>query len=334
MKMKALIVFLSSSISVVACAEGESFAAKMAGVFGAKAKVVFYVVDDAGKPVEGARVGAGFYMNKRKGNPHDFGFTDKHGLCALEEKTVNEVTYSVSKEGYYETNGRLWFGGGVGKPAIVKWGKWQPYGETYTVPLLPQKNPIPMIAYMFDGDFPKGGEIGFDLAVGDYVKPHGDGIQSDFYLRYAEEKCTNHWETCRTLKVSFPHGLDGAYRAYKNFHDKEMRSDYQTCYHANTNANYQKEIVFDIDTRNAKKTINNSLNENQYLVLRIRTKVNEKGELTEARYAKILGLWAFGADAMRFSVRMNPEANDTNLEEKLKIKDYRSYKRPVRKWKW
>ncbi len=307
--MKILVTFFASLIVAISYAEGESFSGKIARAFGAKAKVVFRVVDDEGNPVEGAKVDACFYMNKRKGNPRDEGFTDKDGLCALEEKTVNEVTYTVSKEGYYETNGRLWFGGGRGKPAIVKWGKWQPYGKTYAVTLLPEKKPIQLIAYFFNGDYPAKSEVGFDLRMGDYVKPYGEGCVADFYLNVNLFTNGVNGRVDREVRILFPKPLDGVYRKNKKLSTRDMKSNYQTCYTANTNAIYQKEMVFTLNSET-----DTTLKDEEYLVLRTRTKTDEKGRLIEAYYSKILGTWSIGAHAMYFFAYINSTPNDCNLE--------------------
>ncbi len=308
--MKAFLGFFVAMIVAAAYAEGETFAAKMAGVFGAKAKVVFYVVDDAGTPVEGARVGAGFYMNKRKGNPHDFGFTDKHGLCALEEKTVNEVTYTVSKEGYYETNGRLWFGGGVGKPAIVKWGKWQPYGATNNVILKPIKNPVKMIYHEFEKNVETNKVVGFDLNIGDCVHPYGKGKVADFSFVYTFRKIDT-WNMHGTLTLLFTNELDGAYQKKKT-----VGSLYPSDYHASTNQIYQRKIVYEF---NSTTNVNDLLSKDDYLVMRTRTKVNEKNELIAAHYSKIYGPLRLLQVGFALVSYWNPICNDTNLESNYKF---------------
>ncbi len=94
----------------------------------------------------------------------------------------------------------------------------------------------------------------------------------------------------------------------------EKNSQLQTTYRADTNAVYKQEMVFDFNMLDHKHEIDTSLKEHQYLVLRTRTRVDEKGNLIEAYYSKIIGPWIFIPRQMTFSAAMNTDPNSTSLE--------------------
>ncbi len=284
---------------------------------GADIKCVFRVVDDNGNPVSNAYVGVSFYMHKRWDNPSVKGFTDSNGYFTAKEKGVGEVTYTIRKEGFYETRSRILLYGSRFNRGEVKDGKWQPYGKIYEVILKPIKNPIPMIRRVVNKpNTPLKQEIGFDLEIGDYVTPYGKGTVADFFFVINEEERIDMFRAKMSLLLWFPNALDGAYRKVK-----DENSDYKSIYHANTNAVFQKEFVFDVNTlaKRARNHTRTTLQESEYLVLRTRTKVNEKGELVEARYSKIYGRLSFGGQHFHISYFMNPNINDTNLEYEKEV---------------
>ncbi len=270
---------------------------------GADTKVVFRIVDDEGKPVKDACVNVGFDLHRDPGNPKAFKFTDKDGVCVLQGKSAGSLTYSVKKEGYYRSRETISFVNRGNWEKCLKDGKWLPYGDMRTVVLKPIKKPLSHRAYYYKKSFERTDlpivdlPMAFDLKVGDFLPPYGKGVETDFVMTYQE--IDGKW---RCL-LSFPRELDGVY-----VNNCDAASDFPTEYHANTNAIYKKEISFDYGAY--KQT----LPENKYLVLRTRTKVNEKGELTEAYYSKICG----GMNVSRYEIKIkyyrNPEKNSTNLE--------------------
>ncbi len=275
---------------------------------GAETKVVFHVVDDEGRAVKDASVGAAFYMNGKKGYVVK-GLTDANGIFEATQQSVGEVNYSIRKDDYYDTRDRIWLTGTIYKAGEVTDGKWQPYGKTYEVVLKKIRNPMAMNAYRCERAIPKQGvDLGFDLRVGDFVKPYGKGDVADFVFRH-DVWDVSYWKYRAEMTLSFTNALDGVY-----VDDKDMFSRFVSSYQASTNANYRKKITFVYDSRNPKAKIMDLLKENQYLVLRTRTKVNEKGELTAAFYSKMYGDFKFLMQGMSFTAYVNMEPNSTNLE--------------------
>ena len=174
---------------------------KHARRYGAKTKIVFYVVDEEGKPVEGADVGTSFYMKMHKLNNVD-GKTDKNGIFGASKKSRGEVGYSVTKKGYYETHEVIKVYGTRDNRAEVKDGKWMPYGKTHKVVLKKIKNPIPVISYrILIKQKPRDIPLGFDLQKGDFLPPYGCGEVSDFYMTFEQEEATE--ESLERFKYTF-----------------------------------------------------------------------------------------------------------------------------------
>ncbi len=281
---------------------------RRARVYGADTKVVFHVVDDEGHAVKNASVGVGFSMNGRKSSEIK-GMTDASGRFEAMGQSVGEVNYGIGKDDHYETRGRIWLAGDLYKAGEVKDGRWLPYGKVHDVVLKRKRNPIAMNAYYCERKIPKQKtDLGFDLRVGDFVHPYGKGQMTDFTLRYEDQRMKNHWQYRAEMVISFTNAFDGVY-----VKGKDMFSDFVSEYHASTNAHYQKSLTFIYDSLNPKTKIRKLLTDDQYLVLRTRTKVNDKGELVEAYYSKIYGAFRI-AGGMAFTAYVNEALNVTNLE--------------------
>ncbi len=280
--------------------------------YGADAKIVLRVVDDLGSPIQDARVGAGFTMNSRnKSTPTVVEHTNKDGVCVLQGKCVGEITYSVRKENHYDTRGRFWLAGTVKKHGEVKDGKWQPYGELHEIILRPKKNPVKVDWSIFRKRIPlqKIG-IGFDIAKNDFVAPYGCGKVSDFILSYYENESLKLPYCHVSVVLKFPNAMDGFYCLKKN-----MYSDFQTDYSVNTNTVFKKELVSEYKyLPGDKEKVVTQLLGTHYLIMRTRTKVDEKGGLKEAYYSVLSGPLKMGFERVGFAVVMNPVLNDINIE--------------------
>ncbi len=311
MKINAFHVGVCLSLVLTSFLNGAKvpFNVRYARAFGADTKAIFNVVDYEGVPVEGATVLAGFYMNREPGkNPKATGVTDKNGVFVAEQKSVGEINYIIQRDKYYATSGRIDFRDRFNWAKCVEDGKWQPYGVTYNLTLKAKKVPIPMEVCRFEKEITTNTTVGFDLRIGDCVRPHGEGEVADFTFVVTEEKIDT-WTLRATLTLSFTNALDGAYMK-----DKDMYSDYVSVYHADTNAVYKQQFLFEYNTLVPKKKIDTSLSERQYLILRTRTKVNDKNEIIEAFYSKLYGPLNFIHQGLTFKAYFNPTPNDTNLE--------------------
>ena len=117
-----------------------------------------------------------------------------------------------------------------------------------------------------------------------------------------------------TMEVSFtnnPHA--GAYEM-----GRARMSEFESVYHADTNAVYRQSFVYRFDQSPVKAPeYTTQLKSDKYLVFRTRTKVDAEGRLVSALYGKIYGNWNFvGPGGMSMAQFVfNPRPNDTNLED-------------------
>lgn len=179
--------------------------------------------------------------------------------------------------------------------------------------------------------------VGYDFEYNDWVAPHGKGLVADIEVFLSEVKPTEEDEI-EELKIRFPYPLAGAYVM-----KKDLNCDFKSVYHANPDTTYQQEIRWykaykmmdDINPHawteeeryfKVNRMVKyNLLSKDDYLIFRTRTKVDENGNLIEARYGKIYGPIEFRLDTTdtrpsyrkRVELRnyyFNPTINDTNLE--------------------
>lgn len=94
--------------------------------FGAEAKICLRVVDDFGKPVEGAKVTGYFHFTEAMKTRTVRVTTNTDGCAELKENCDNKVAIEIQKDGFYPSRGDYDYG----KPGhALKSGKWFPYGE-------------------------------------------------------------------------------------------------------------------------------------------------------------------------------------------------------------
>lgn len=155
--------------------------------------------------------------------------------------------------------------------------------------------------------------IGFDCEKYDFVSPYGQGVKNDMLLRFALNNPTVD-DYHMTMEVSFTNNLyAGAYEM-----ERTKTSEFESVYHADTNAVYRQTFSYRFDQSPVKvPEYTTQLNSNRYLVFRTRTKVDSEGRLVSALYGKIYGDWNFvGPGGMSMSQFVfNTRPNDTNLED-------------------
>lgn len=281
---------------------------------GAKAKVVFRVVDDEGMPVSGATVHVWFSSDGRPQDDADWVVeTDKNGVFVASHRTNEQLSWLVSKDGYYRTHGKILFRGRkIEGPRVVD-GKWQPYGETRTVVLKRIKKPI----RLRDPDvgirhkYPESGKwIGFDLELCDWVSPLGNGKCADMMIRFTLMPQTGGY--FRSLDVAFTNNpYAGVYLL-----QKDAYSEMDSVYEANTNVEYVSTLRYEFERTTKGSHVISELGTDQYLVFRTRTKTDRDGRLISAHYGRIMGCWDYVETGnMILRSYFNPTPNDTNLED-------------------
>ena len=295
---------------------------KQAKTFGAKAKIVFKVVDEEGTPVSGAKISAGLLLWSTDHNGVN-GVTDRKGVLVVRGATIGDVRYSVNKDGYYYTHGGFYIPGLSG--ASLKDGKWQPYGMEHKVVLKRKRNPIPMYAHpkYYDYYFPElNTSYGFDLMEMDWVQPMGKGKHADLLIEYhgkeinIQEDDYREWmrlvaDASETVSLTLIWTDRECGYYIVDYDGSELKSPHN----AAINRPLSRSIM-----------LNQRHNIEKCLVFRIRPRFSSSGKLIGAHYGKIYGpigysrtypLDRYGKGAKaQFGIQIyaNPTENDTNLE--------------------
>ena len=318
MKRTALAMcFVLSLVLNAAGPSAEEMALYRARRYGAQARECLRVLDQDGKPVEGARVWGGLQTGD---GYNDFipirGTTDTNGEYVIQGKCTNRIRCDITKNGYYDSEFLV---AGYGYVHGVKDGKWQPYGPKTEITLKKIINPVTTGIRYIDRKIPTYGEwMGYDLKEADWVAPWGNGKWPDAKIRFTAREA-GAFDFGYKMELSFEHSpFAGVIRRKKN-----ESSRFPSVYNAATNDVYKNVIVFEVDKTGARKRIWDQLANDEYLIFRTRTKVNEKGELVSAHYGRIDGEWKF-YELHGMWVRgiyFNVVSNDTNLEDRYSFED-------------
>ena len=282
-------------------------------VKGANAKVVLKVVDQDGVVVPDARIWGAFTAGRLKDSALVEGMTNTNGEFVAQGNCNEFLRVDVRKEGYYHTEEKVHFCRSKADPLVVN-GKWQPYGETRTVVLKKIKNPIrlrdPGARYRYK--YPESGKwTGFDLVCGDWMPPLGNGKCADMMIRYVREPRPDGY--FKSLDITFTNNpYAGVYLM-----DKDSYSEMDSVYEANTNGEYVGNLRYEFERTAKGNHMISELGSGQYLVFRIRTKVDDDGNLISAHYGRIMGALQYleKGGMVLGPVFFNPTPNDTNLED-------------------
>jgi hypothetical protein len=283
---------------------------------GGKAKITFRVLDNEQYPVAKARIQVGFYYDPEKQGIIT-GETDTNGLCTVEGITCMDMWYSIEKSEYYKTDGKYVFG--QVEPPVIN-NHWQPWNPTNTTILKEVKNPVPMYVKSLKTQIPVIGEpVGFDLEKGDWVAPYGKGVTTDALFSYQTSHATKaeiysqeDWSYQKKLTVFFPNKYDGIQKR-----NSEKSSAFWSIYSALENG-YSDSYSWEQNRTPTKVLIDTATDDSEYFVFRVRTKVDEKGRVIDAKYGKFYGPIQYGlmGDDHRLILTyyFNPNSNDRNIE--------------------
>ena len=248
------------------------------------------VIDEAGQPVANADAVMGWNVNAPDGTltfGKMEGLTDTNGIfkTSHEANGSTDLGFQASKAGYYPTK--------EGQE-IAPLNDSDPAKWNHNVTLMLKKigKPIPMYAKQIDSiTFPEFNKaIGYDFMAGDWVAPYGKGTTTDIFF---SENHTNA-NSGYTFTISFPNPGDGIQGLTRD--SKFGVSGLLSSHEAPTDG-YQPEYV---QTQMP--------NPNRIYYFRVRTVLDENGNVKSALYGKIYG------DFMQFTYYINPTPNDRNVE--------------------
>jgi hypothetical protein len=250
-----------------------------------KAQLTLHVVDDSGQPVAGARVAVvGFHTDTQ-------GRTDEMGCYVAKLRNASgQVDLMADMKGFYSIDRQTY--------VFVAHtnDQWLPWNPTVKVRLHRITKPVPMVVKQIDEKLPVLEQaIGFDLVMGDWVKPFGKGEVSDFIF-HAERWMRETNRVAGRLKLRFANPDDGLCRVRLPYRD-----DYglglqamapETGYAGPWEWRLRPEM--DQDPSNPQADLNYDQDANYYF--RTRSKRGADGKLLSAMYGKIyygvqFGVW-------------------------------------------
>ncbi len=327
------------------------------GCFASIAGFDVFVVDaDNGTPLQGVEV-LGWFANNNgwkawtESAPtyESRKITDYRGFCHVMGETNNgEVGMDICKlpQGYYNYVGVSFR---FKQEPILPLMHWRPTDLVVTAALYKIKSPIPLFVKKarmeYNAEWPKDGDEGtnavlrYDFLAGDWLPPFGKGAVADMTIR-AKLTATRHvkrWprldgsEYSRTIRFydvandfEFEGSDNGIIRkiapANTSLRIRTADSDGYGKKDLHLSAGRRKTVVgadvYYEDYSDADKDV--------CYVFRIRTRLDEKGNLIKAYYGKIYGdfqihgRWKDGCNAISFVYYLNPTPNDRNLEWDMK----------------
>jgi len=280
-----------------------------------KAMLTIEVVDEAGAPVPNG--GASIWVQVQDKDAQRVGTTDGDGRMTAELPSFGYLYYSAGRDGYYSAWGRYQFENGAMSGDHAKWAerKWLPWNPVVRLTLKKKGQPIAMHVRRICLAPPvvDGTPVGFDLEVGDWLAPHGEGKQADIFF-----SATGSIEKGDlALTWSFPNEGDGVVvYPYQGGARSELRSPIEAPLDG-----YLPKITVDAEGRPTQQT---GGERPLSYVFRVRTVLDAAGKIISSRYGKIY------PEAYKAVFYLNPTPNSRALEFDLKrnlITGLRGYER-------
>jgi len=280
------------------------------------AKLTVHVVGEKGEPIAGAKVEIGFREKLSNRDQRAIGETDARGKFTAEGHSDRRLLSGASKVGYYDSSSPST----IFKDAFL--GKWQPWNPVEELILRPIGKPVAMAAKRMQGDIPVLDQpCGYDLAKGDWVAPHGNGVYSDLTFTVRRDYRDRSNFTAEA-KVTFAQLVDGFVRMNAPSHARTSafrwaRLAPETGYETPHQISFvSREFATHVDRK--KSFEDRSKEFEQGYFFRVRT-VEENGRIVAANYGKIIG--DVGIDPrdsktclISFTYYFNPVSLDRNLE--------------------
>ncbi|MBQ9345331.1 MAG: hypothetical protein IJT88_08990 [Kiritimatiellae bacterium] len=294
-------------------------------------KVTVRVSDfDTGEPLKGVEVKAFFSMaGQAWGHAvpvEKTACTDREGFCSMTAMASGDsIRVETKPEGYYRFERTLLF-------TNLAWGtppRALPWNPTLELRLNRRGSPIPMFAKHLEKcrlpewDHP----FGYDLEAGDWVAPLGNGTTSDILFTMHRDKKTGTYQppllprgyegTRILLKVDFPgkgNGIQPVLLPEDTF-SHFLRTAPECGYEPQLIRAGYYHCPADDDAAEQGWMSNPDLN----YYLRVRTRLDERGNVIDAQYGKIYmdfeakpnpNVPCFGD----FTYYLNPVPNDRNIE--------------------
>ena len=282
-------------------------------------KIKVLVVDDEGKPVEGAKVGlsgvVGSKPNSGGGFPenvygNDEALTNKEGGAELEVGSLSpEYGLNVHKSGFYN--------GDVKEPKVKLQGnEWISEVALAKVIIKRIKRPVAMYVKEVEALVEKGG-MGYDFMIGDWLPPHGKGKIADLKVNLVKRDINVETGYDVQVEVTFSNEHDGVI-VWTADHGINSGSVLKSSQEAPIEGYEKLRKLYSRKKVGGDAEQSDSMNTNYYF--RVRTKIDSHGNVKRAHYGKIykglnLGVGArWPKSTLRFLYYFNPISNDRSVE--------------------
>jgi hypothetical protein len=261
------------------------------------------VVGEDRLPISGANVVVGYFLppyafsDDPKYSDRITGMTDTNGtFFATHNDRTAEIGFSVNKEEYYETRSvrTLRDPGDSADDRDI----------SITLTLKKVGKPTAMYAKRIRKNPPILNQpVGYDLMVGDWVGPYGKGVNTDMIFQ-ADDYRKSGTDYKHNITISFPKKGDGIQIC--TIPDSEKGSGLRSPHEAPLDS-YQPELNKERSAHPGQPARNDD-DPNQIYLFRVRTRIDDGGNIVSAHYGKIYG------DFMQFTYYLNPTPNDRNIE--------------------
>lgn len=303
----------------------------LAGVHAELVSLRVSVVDYEGAPVEGATVS----LATAEKRIVPYAKTDyKEWTCKTDAKGFTRDSFlcwdgrifcNVSADGYYsEEISDVSFKTNYDRKRGVT--IFLEKEKDIKVKLRPQKHPQSQIRHrILKGNVrcpEASGVFGYDLEFGDWVKPFGDGEVVDFSIEYMRKE--DEGGGFFSGAIVFTGEGSGAY-----VREKLPCKLFPVDYCVDTNAIFRQRIPFvcgNVGNAGVRKD-ERAVGANEYMVIRSRVVLDDKGNVVKANYSQIHGPFGIGWFVAYPDAYFNPRVNDINLEYQQNL-PYSKGKRP------
>lgn len=278
-------------------------------------KVTVKVIDEDNIPVNLADVEIGFrdIYAKAPGKGWGTGRVDCHsakgktnadGMFSASDNTSPNVVVTITKPDYYKSTE-----GVFNKDEIAK-------EEPLVIILKKKIKPVPMYAKRVNSAWGiskipiLNQDVGYDLEIGDWVAPHGKGKINDFIFNFKSE--VNAWNDYEcSYALTFSNTSDGIQEYNPG---KAIQSEYRWPREAPLND--YKNILNKFSSNVPQTPVKTNFKKNDEInyIFRVRSRTDDKGNITEARYGKIDGeIEIYWSKTISFTYYFNPNGS-TRLE--------------------
>jgi hypothetical protein len=231
--------------------------------------------------------------------------SDAEGIFTGKANASARIGITVRKDGYYFSRQLYEF---TSRSLLNRWEPWNP---TIEVVLKKKRNPVGMYDnHRTTYQVPKFGiPIGFDLVKEDWVTPYGKGLVSDFIINFNSEiRAYTDYDCDFTLAFSNPH--DGI-QPY--FFANDDQSYFKWPFEAPGSGYLSK--MSKQKTMSPEKGYKSDEKETINYIFRVRTEIDQDGNIIKAHYGKLIGEFGFvPKGGLTFRYILNPDGT-RNLEE-------------------